>query len=526
MPMSSAMITAMAASSALIGTRLVISFATGVRLTRLRPRSPCTTPAIQRRYCSWTGTSRPSSRVSCSRRAGSTTPPSVICDMITSPGTMRIARNTNSVTPQKTGTMRTARRMRYARIGGQRATLIVTSPGCPWVLHRPCVFSLRAFARETVLVDDLGLLELLDLLRGEAEQPAEHGGVVFSDLGRRCVVMADAPREAGGHPLDLEGRSARGVRRRDDVATRAKVRIVEDIFGVLDRARAYPLALQQAHQVGRTMAGGPLADVPVEVRRCREPRVPRRERRARGPLRSTHGSLQAVPLRVGLARDIAPGIIAFAAIAAVRRPACGPMAVQVLALAAEHGVQVVRTERVAQAFEHHELHELPRAGALAVGQGRDDPKQRLGGTDEVRGRLFDALIEGRALVPPHPVHARVGLQRRAVCAPRAERSTAPPAVDADGDDVGLDRLQIVVGKPELGHDAGAEVVDHDIALRRELERELLPAGAARVERDAFLAAVQSRIRRLALLQPGVAGLHLDSLHPNDRHRLARRRTGA
>ncbi len=60
------------------------------------------------------------------------------------------------------------------------------------------------------------------------------------------------------------------------------------------------------------------------------------------------------------------------------------------------------------------------------------------------------------------------------------------------DDVRLQRAQLVVAEPHLGHRAGPEVFEHDIGGRYQRGEDLLAAWRAQIEAKAFLAAIVDR----------------------------------
>src|SRR4029077_4482889 len=60
------------------------------------------------------------------------------------------------------------------------------------------------------------------------------------------------------------------------------------------------------------------------------------------------------------------------------------------------------------------------------------------------------------------------------------------------DDVRLQRAQLVVAEPHLGHCAGTEIFEHDIGGRHQRGEDLLAAWGAQIEAKALLAAIVDR----------------------------------
>jgi hypothetical protein len=82
------------------------------------------------------------------------------------------------------------------------------------------------------------------------------------------------------------------------------------------------------------------------------------------------------------------------------------------------------------------------------------------------------------------------------------RAGLAEAADAHHDDVGALAREIGIAESPFFEPARAEVLDHDVALGRELARDGLSLGRAQVERhQAFAAQNAGRVERLALIVP-------------------------
>ncbi len=158
-------------------------------------------------------------------------------------------------------------------------------------------------------------------------------------------------------------------------------------------------------------------------------------------------------------------------------------------------------DEVGRHVEHRQLDVLPLPRAVPVGERGDHGEGRVGAGERIArprdvGRAVP--VAGDPRQSRHLLHAR----RKAGTVP--PRAVEPEAGHAHHDDVGAHLPEPVVGEVELLEDAGGEVLDDDVARRRQPQQQLTAAGVRQVERDVALVEVDGEVD-VALVEPAVDG---------------------
>src|SRR5262249_20067586 len=135
--------------------------------------------------------------------------------------------------------------------------------------------------------------------------------------------------------------------------------------------------------------------------------------------------------------------------------------------------------------------DLSLAGAVAVAQGRQCADRRVQGgvTVDERGRRTERPPDGGTGQRHEPAHR---LAQRIESGAVAIGPVLPEPRYRDEDDARLELAQTLVAEPHLLHDAGSEILQHDVGFRHERREDLLAALGAHVETEALLAAVIDR----------------------------------
>ena len=197
---------------------------------------------------------------------------------------------------------------------------------------------------------------------------------------------------------------------------------------------------------------------------------------------------EAVELGIGGDGDDDPGVVALAPVDVMgshgrvsvadagRRPACQLIFEEILA---DHGHGHIPQDDL-------NLLALSRAASL--------PNCSHDGCGDVEcGRLVAVEITGLAgravLVAGDVAHAAQPLCTGAKGYVIAPRAGPPEGRHGDHDEVGAEGAEVAVGKAEVGHDAGAVVLDDDVAYGNKLLEQGLAAGVGEVQGDAALGAV-------------------------------------
>ena len=140
---------------------------------------------------------------------------------------------------------------------------------------------------------------------------------------------------------------------------------------------------------------------------------------------------------------------------------------------------------------------LSLAGAFAVVQGDEN---RKGAHDAVEGVGEGVLDRKRrsVLVAGEAVEASGAREAEPVGPDVAQRTGEAGGGHREQDDVGLHLAQLRVAQPELVHDAGAEVLRDDVALRDQLPRQIDGLRFLQVEAHAAVAGPAGVVREAAV----------------------------
>src|SRR4029453_2376819 len=123
-PSSRAKPTANVVSSMVTGSRSRMSATTGLPVRHEVPRSPRTSPPIQRPYCTHHGWSSPKNRLSSATIAGLTMASAPIIPPPTPPGPSRNIKNTNTDNPTNVSTIEYSRTTTYLVIDAEETPRI------------------------------------------------------------------------------------------------------------------------------------------------------------------------------------------------------------------------------------------------------------------------------------------------------------------------------------------------------------------------------------------------------------------
>ena len=193
--------------------------------------------------------------------------------------------------------------------------------------------------------------------------------------------------------------------------------------------------------------------------------------------------------------DVDEGVVVEAArrarVGAARHPAqelvAAAHARRVLAIVIDEAA----SQEVGDGLLHRHLDQLALAGALALDVGGHDRGGRVDTSAGVAngGAAADGLAIGKA---GHAHHAAGGLGDHVEALVLAVRAGEPEALDTRHDDPWIGRAQALVVEAELLHQAGREVLDHDVGLLDHLQEERPAVGVFQVDRHAALVRVEDQ----------------------------------
>ena len=154
-------------------------------------------------------------------------------------------------------------------------------------------------------------------------------------------------------------------------------------------------------------------------------------------------------------------------------------------------IDVAAAQEVGHDLLHRDLHQLALAGALALDVRGQDGGGRVDAGAGVAdgGAAADGLAIGKA---GHAHHAAGGLGDHVEALVLAVRAGEPEALDTRHDDPWIGRAQALVVEAELLHQAGREVLDHDVGLLDHLQEERPAVGVFQVDRHAALVRVEDQ----------------------------------
>ena len=171
-----------------------------------------------------------------------------------------------------------------------------------------------------------------------------------------------------------------------------------------------------------------------------------------------------------------------------------------------------RSDELHHALLLGEVDVLAGSGALSV----VDAEQRREGADHAAERVSEGVLhrDGMlAVISRRALEARDGAETHAVGPNVAHRSEEPGGGHRDHDHIGLHGAERLVAKAQLVHDAGAEVLEHDVAVGDHLPGQCLPSGFFRStvmlplpDQPAWFCRLQSGSRSRPVAKGGIVRL--------------------
>ena len=218
-----------------------------------------------------------------------------------------------------------------------------------------------------------------------------------------------------------------------------------------------------------------------------------------GPGRCAHLRHQRRPLGVAADGDGDPAVVAAARKHAVR---CGRRSRMLVAL----GFAGATVEGVVHIGWPHHLHhrfllrEVDVLAFAAVAPMRERGEDGEAAEDAGKGVGIGVLDRDRGftLVAHQAIQAGERGQAEAVGAHMLEWPVEPGGRHRKQDDVGLDRAQRFVADAQTLHHAGAEVLDHDVGLGNQPQRQRKAFGVLEVERHRTVAGPARMVGQAAI----------------------------
>ena len=310
------------------------------------------------------------------------------------------------------------------------------------------------------------------------------------------------------------------------------MRVEEPTLGVQHREGRHAVGLQQFRGLPRRPLLCPLRQPGVQLRPVAQSGVAAGEHGGAGPIGAAHGLYQPAPLVFGAHGDGHPLVFALAGIVAVGRHHRVVVALGLWNSAGEFVFHQARAHGGHRGPQHRNVDVLSAPGAIALAQSRDNGKDGVERAAEVGVGVLETQRAAAFALGRLVAHGAVQPRQRADGGGVGPQVAQRPGLAVGGyrshHQPGVVAAQRVVVQSQALHHAWGEVLDDDVALRRQPPGQRHRLGPRGVEGDAALSPVDVvehgvlfRVRLVADDRPAQAhivhaltGFDLDDLGPH------------